>query len=60
MTTTDWLIETARLRLRALTIDDTELMLAVWNDPAFMRNVMDRGIRTPEQARDSLKDGALI
>ena len=59
MTTTDWLIETDRLRLRAITIDDTELMLAVWNDPAFMRNVMDRGIRTPEQARDALKDGAL-
>ncbi len=59
MRTPDWLIETNRLLLRAITIDDTELMLAVWNDPAFMRNVMDRGIRTPEQAREALQEGAL-
>ncbi len=59
MSTPDWLIETDRLKLRAITIDDTELMLAVWNDPAFMRNVMDRGIRTPEQAREALQEGAL-
>ena len=59
MTTADWLIETERLQLRAITIDDTELMLAVWNDPAFIRNVMDRGIRTAEQAREALQDGAL-
>ena len=31
----DWQIETERLRLRAVTVDDTELMLAVWNDPAW-------------------------
>lgn len=59
MSTPDWLIKTDRLRLRAITIDDTELMLAVWNDPAFMRNVLDRGIRTPEQAREALREGAL-
>ena len=59
MSTPKWLIETERLRLRAVTIDDTELMLAVWNDPAFMRNVMDKEIRTPEQAREALQDGAL-
>jgi RimJ/RimL family protein N-acetyltransferase len=59
MSTSDWLIETDRLQLRAITIDDTELMLAVWNDPAFIRNVMDRGIRTPEQAREALQEGAL-
>ena len=59
MSTPNWLIETERLRLRAVTIDDTELMLAVWNDPAFMRNVMDRGIRTLEQAEEALQEGAL-
>jgi len=55
---TDWLIETERLRLRPVTIDDTELMLAIWNDPAFIRNVSDRGIRTVEQARDAIESGA--
>ena len=55
---TEWLIETERLRLRPVTIDDTELMLAIWNDPAFIRNVSDRGIRTVEQARDAIESGA--
>lgn len=54
----DWLLETERLRLRPVTVDDTELMLAVWNDPAFIRNVSDRGIRTVEQAREAIKGGA--
>ena len=59
MTAPNWLIETERLRLRPVTIDDAELMLSVWNDPAFMRNVVDREIRTAEQAREALRDGAL-
>ncbi len=52
-------LQTARLQLRWLTQDDASLMLAVWNDPAFVRHVGDRGIRTVEQARDALKDGAM-
>ena len=52
-------LRTRRLQLRWLTLDDADLMLAVWNDPAFVRHVGDRGIRTPEQARDALKDGAM-
>jgi len=53
-----WLMETDRLRLRAVTIDDAELMLAVWNDPAFIHNVTDRGIRTLDQAREAIESGA--
>jgi RimJ/RimL family protein N-acetyltransferase len=54
----DWLIETERLRLRPVTVDDADLMLAIWNDPAFIRNVSDRGIRTVEQAREAIESGA--
>ncbi len=54
----DWLLETERLRLRPVTMDDAGLMLAVWNDPAFIQNVADRGIRTAEQARDAIAAGA--
>lgn len=57
-TDANWLIETERLRLRPVTVDDTELMLAIWNDPAFIRNVSDRGIRTIEQAREAIEGGA--
>ncbi len=53
-----WLLETERLRLRPVNVDDEELMLAVWNDPAFIRNVVDRGIRTAEQARKAIEEGA--
>lgn len=52
-------IETDRLNLRAVTLDDTAIMLAVWNDPAFIRNVADRGIRTVEQAREAIANSAL-
>ncbi len=54
----NWLMETDRLRLRPVTVDDSALMLAVWNDPAFIENVADRGIRTAEQAREAIKSGA--
>jgi RimJ/RimL family protein N-acetyltransferase len=52
-------LETERLRLRWLTLDDADLMLAIWNDPAFIRFVGDRGIRTLEEARDEMETGAL-
>lgn len=52
-------IETERLLLQKLTLDDAALMLAIWNDPAFHRFVGDRGIRTLDQARDALSAGAL-
>jgi RimJ/RimL family protein N-acetyltransferase len=55
----NWQIETERLFLRRVTLDDSDLMLAVWNDPAFVRNVGDRGIRTTEQAHDAMQAGAL-
>ncbi len=56
---TEWQLETERLYLRRVTLDDTDLMLAVWNDPAFVQNVGDRGIRTLEQAQEAMKSGAL-
>lgn len=50
---------TSRLRLRRLTTADAPLMLAVWNDPGFLHYVGDRGIRTLDEARDALREGAL-
>ena len=54
-----WQLETKHLNLRRVTLDDADLMLAVWNDPAFIRNVGDRGVRTVEEAREAMKAGAL-
>ena len=52
-------LQTERLNMRQLTLDDAELMLAIWNDPAFIRNVTDRGIRTLDEAREAMSTGAL-
>lgn len=56
---TDWQLETERLALRRVSLDDADLMLAVWNDPAFMEHVGDRGIRSLEDARAAMRTGAL-
>lgn len=52
-------IETERLSMRRLTLDDADLMLSVWNDPAFIEHVGDREIYSIEQAHDAMLNGAL-
>ena len=56
--TADWQLETERLLLRRVSLDDADLMLAVWNDPAFIRNVGDRGVRSIEEAHEAMEKGA--
>ena len=53
------LIETERLQMRRLTRDDADLLLAVWNDPTFIRFVGDRGIRTITEAVAGFEEGPL-
>jgi RimJ/RimL family protein N-acetyltransferase len=48
---------TERLVIRRLTPDDAQFMYGIWNDPAFMQYVGDRGIRSLEAARDSILSG---
>ncbi|MGI9219688.1 MAG: GNAT family N-acetyltransferase [Woeseiaceae bacterium] len=55
---TEFGLQTERLMLRRLTLEDADLMLAVWNDPAFLEHVGDRGIRTLEDAQNTLAMGA--
>ena len=52
-------LATERLHQRRLTIDDADLMLAIWNDPTFIRHVGDRGIRTVEEAHAAMQAGVL-
>ena len=44
--------ETERLILRRLSIQDAAFILELLNDPAFLRFIGDKGVRTPEDARD--------
>jgi RimJ/RimL family protein N-acetyltransferase len=50
-------IETDRLVLRWLTIDDAEFILKLVNDPAWLRFIGDKGVRTLEDARDYILKG---
>ncbi len=53
------ILETERLRLRHLTLDDAAFMLRLLNEPSFIRNIGDRGVRTEAEARQYLENGAL-
>lgn len=50
-------IETDRLRLRHLAAEDAAFMLELLNDPAFIRNIGDRGVRSEPDALRYLLDG---
>jgi ribosomal-protein-alanine N-acetyltransferase len=52
-------LETQRLILRKLTLDDAPFMLALVNDPSWLHFIGDRGVRTPDDARDYLRKGAI-
>jgi RimJ/RimL family protein N-acetyltransferase len=52
--------ETRRLCLRYLDPHvDAEFILRLLNEPSFLQNIGDRGVRTLEDARQYLTDGAL-
>ena len=50
-------IETERLILRHLSIEDAEFILELLNEPSFIRNIGDRGIRTIEGANSYILNG---
>ena len=52
-------IETERLRLRRLTLDDAGFMLGLLNDPDWIRYIGDRGVRSVDAARDYLAAGPI-
>jgi ribosomal-protein-alanine N-acetyltransferase len=51
------LLETARLELRRLAEDDAAFVLVLLNEPSFIRNIGDRGVRTLDDARAYIADG---
>lgn len=45
------ILETERLRLREITDEDAEFVLELLNEPGWIQNIGDRGVRTIEDAR---------
>jgi RimJ/RimL family protein N-acetyltransferase len=50
-------LETDRLNLRWLSIDDAEFILELLNEPSFLRFIGDKGVRTLDDARDYILNG---
>jgi RimJ/RimL family protein N-acetyltransferase len=52
-------LRTQRLVLRELTLDDASFMLGLLNEPSFLSNIGDKGVRTIEEARKFLLEGPI-
>jgi len=53
------ILETSRLVLRQLSLDDAEFILALLNEPSFIRYIGDKGLRGLDDARRYLVDGPI-
>lgn len=52
-------LETERLSLREVLLDDAPFMLGLLNSPGFLENIGDRGVRDEDQARDYIEERVL-
>lgn len=52
-------LTTSRLRLREMTEADAAFMVELLNDEAFLRYIGDRGVRSEDEARAYLREGAI-
>jgi RimJ/RimL family protein N-acetyltransferase len=52
-------LETERLVLRHLNLDDAAFMQVLVNDPTWLRFIGDRGVRSIDDAREYLRKGAI-
>jgi ribosomal-protein-alanine N-acetyltransferase len=52
-------LETSRLTLRRLQFDDAPFVVALLNEPSFLENIGDRGVRTIEDAHRYLREGPM-
>lgn len=50
-------LETDRLRLRQISVDDADFILQLLNEPSFIQNIGDRGVRTQDDARSYILKG---
>ncbi len=50
---------TERLLIRPFTVEDAPFILRLLNEPSFIENITDKGVRTLGQAADYLTEGPL-
>ena len=49
-------LETPRLRLRRISDDDADFILELLNEPSYIQNIGDRGLRTSDNARSYISN----
>ena len=54
---TSMIAETSRLRVRELTADDANFVLALVNEPSFLTHIGDKGVRSLDDARRFILGG---
>ena len=52
-------LETERLILRRLTVDDAPFILELLNDPSWLRFIGDKGVKTLDDARGYIRNGPM-
>ena len=50
-------LETERLNLRYISTEDVEFIVELLNEPSFIQNIGDKGVRTIEDARQYILNG---
>lgn len=53
------ILETPRLILRELTEADADFIIQLLNEPAYIKNIGDKGVRTNEDARSYLRENII-
>ena len=53
------ILETDRLQLRMLAVDDAEFILRLLNEPSFIQNIGDRGVRSIDDAEAYILKGPI-
>ena len=52
-------LETARLTLRRIEPDDASFLVGLLNQPSFLANIGDKGVRNDEDARRYMREGPM-
>ncbi len=52
-------LETERLVIRRLTLDDAAFILELLNEPLFIQNIADRGVRSVDDAKQYIANGPM-
>jgi len=51
------IVETPRLKIRELTVDNAEFIFGLVNEPSFLEHIGDKGVRNLEDARQFILEG---